>query len=170
MPPPPELSSSGHAFAMRKYSTYTDDSGKNEETFRQSCGTQYLPLSLSFFPSSLGSASERLARFLAPRRFVYFLYIRRSFRSATFTLPRQAAVEVFCNPGKDVPHEKIDFTPGRALCHVLKCIHEDASSRMTGGDPFLYRPFCFLKSQSQCIQGNSNSHFNKVEENAVLIG
>lgn len=109
-------SSYAHTFAMRQY-----DSTKDEETFRQSC---QFPISRYFFLSFSRSCCPpigfRMSRTLP--RFVYFLYIRRDFRSATFTLPCQAAVEVFCNPGKDVPREKIDFTPGRTFCHVLKCI------------------------------------------------
>lgn len=102
---------SGTRTARKYVSIYTDDSRKDEGTFRQSCRPIFLSLRFR-------SALERLAHFLALRRFVYFLYIRRGFRSATFTLPCQAAVEVFCNPGKDVPREKIDFTHWRA-CSVM---------------------------------------------------
>lgn len=79
--------------------------------------------SLTFCTSPLSALEPSRTLPLAPMSLRLFpLHPRQSFRSATFTLPCQAAVEVFCNPRKDVPHEKIDFTPGRALCHVLKRI------------------------------------------------
>lgn len=72
-----------------------------------------LSLSLHF-----RSALERLAHFLPLRRFVYFLYIRRGFRSATLTLPCQAAVEVFCNPPeKTCPVRKLIFHTG--ACSII---------------------------------------------------
>lgn len=106
-------------YATRKYTRiYRTFRAKDKETFRPSYQSLSFFLFFSACPPAL-SALEYLARFLAPRRFVYFLYIRR-FRSATFTLPCQAAVEVFCNPGKDMPGEKIDFTSARPFCRILK--------------------------------------------------
>lgn len=106
-------SSYAHTFATRQYVQF-DEGWRNVSTKLPDPNLLlFLPFSPSSFPIGF-----RMSRTLP--RFVYFLYIRRGFRSATFTLPCQAVVEVFCNPGKDVPREKIDFTPGRAFCHVLK--------------------------------------------------